>query len=208
MAIRSRRRINLAEADGAGGARAERGAVVLVGDTEGAEHAGGLGVRLVGVSARGPGGGGAAEVLAVVPGGGGEAASGSGVGDGAGGPHGLEERLGVHDLEVGDVRELYHGKNKEGMSVRRRCEDMCSPLHARSFVLCSLPAHQSSCLNAGMNRHLLAAQGMPQHAHTRKPETTAQLLPFLHAQPSPPPWQPRVRSPCCFDENRIASPVN
>ena len=70
-------------------------AVVLIIDTEGAEHAaGGAGVGVGGEGAGGPGGSVATEVRAVVPGGGGEGArhgvsSGSdhgGVGDGATGP--------------------------------------------------------------------------------------------------------------------------
>ena len=103
---RGAQQTNLAEADGAGGASAEGGAVGAVSDTEGAEHASGLAVVL-GEGARGPGGGGATEVGAVVPGGAEVAASRGGLGDDGSGPDRLEEGLGVDDLEVGDVRELY-----------------------------------------------------------------------------------------------------
>ena len=94
-------RQKLALADGASGARAEGGAVVVVLNTEGAEHA--LGSAAVhGVSARGPASsGGAAEVAAVVPGGAGVAAVGGGVGDG-----GSRPLRGEEGLEVNDVREL------------------------------------------------------------------------------------------------------
>jgi hypothetical protein len=86
-------------------------AVVLIIDTEGTEHAaGGGGVGVDGVSARGPGGvGGATEVGAVVPCGGGEGAdAGGSVGDGGSGPGGRE----VEGLEVGEIGELKHGNTQ------------------------------------------------------------------------------------------------
>jgi hypothetical protein len=96
---------------------------------------------VLGEGARGPGGGGATEVGAVVPGGAEVAPSRGGLGDDGSGPDRLEEGLGVDDLEVGDVRELRGMRNRCQYAAQRKEEYVRSNSYVCLTIITSYGYH-------------------------------------------------------------------